>query len=101
MGIVASFRRAFAAAVSRRPGPSQRIPEAAPILSELRKVLDKWIAETNDQGAKPEAQSTLTRANRQSTGKRARRFKERGLPEDPTPEQHLEYWEKTLLKNTK
>ncbi len=76
-------------------------PEAQSILKELRGALDKWVAETRDMGATPESKTVRGEAKALARDKRARWFKARGLPENCTQEQYLEYWERTLLKDAR
>ena len=76
-------------------------PEARSTLEELRTALDQWIARTHDKGATPEPRAAFDGAKALATGKKARKFKERGLPEDCSPEQYLKYWEKQLFGGAK
>jgi N-sulfoglucosamine sulfohydrolase len=76
-------------------------PEAQPALTELRKALDEWIKKTHDMGATPEPKAVLSDADALAATKRDSRFKQRGLPENCTPQQYLEYWEKKLLKESR
>ncbi|MCD6393414.1 MAG: arylsulfatase, partial [Planctomycetes bacterium] len=66
-------------------------------LVELRTILDKWIIDTGDKGQIPEDKESLDRWRREAQQRYKRDMKQKGLPEDCTPEEHLKWWEKKLL----
>lgn len=69
-------------------------PAFAERLTTLRKELNAWIARTNDQGRRPEADEAA--AVEASIQWFIGRMKKRGLSRDIQPEDYLRWWERKL-----
>ncbi len=66
-------------------------------LVELRAILEKWIIETGDKGQIAEDKKSVDQWQREAKQRYKRDMKQKGLPADCTPEEHLKWWEKKLL----
>jgi uncharacterized sulfatase len=73
-------------------------PKYAGVLNDLKKRLDRWIAETDDKGRYPESEAVLKKVQEEKILKHARKMNELGLSPDVLAEEHVKWWEKRLLK---
>ena len=71
-------------------------PSYSDILDELRRRLQRWIEETGDLGERPEPAEEVEFWRKRMAERNAQWMKAKGLPPNPTPEQHLQYWESHL-----
>ena len=71
-------------------------PRYQDVLRELRGALERWMEETNDQGALPEDPEVLEYWRREAEERFERRMRERGLSPDVSPEEYLRWWEGRL-----
>lgn len=67
------------------------------LLEKMRGQLDRWMAETGDQGALPEPVSVTDHWMAEARERYARTMADRGLTPDATPAEHVAWWEKRLL----
>ena len=63
----------------------------------MREALDTWIKDTGDRGEVPESQEEKEHWDKQMASQYKKWMEAKGLTEESTPLQHLEYWKKRLL----
>ncbi len=65
-------------------------------LKQLRGVLDKWIAQTRDQGHIMEDEQTIRASDPARIERYENQMRERGLHPDVSDEEYLKWWQKKL-----
>jgi len=75
-------------------------PQYRDKLTEMRNALKTWIIETGDKGEIPEPQEEIEYWQNRQKEKHGKFLQERGLTNYSTPEEHLNYWYKSLELKT-
>ncbi len=72
-------------------------PDHEAVLKDLRRWLDRWIVETDDQGRVPEPREIREHWDREAVERYARAMADRGLSAGVSDGEYLHWWEKHLL----
>ena len=68
------------------------------ILMECRLQLENWIIETGDLGEDPETPEEIEYWKKRMAERNEQWMRNKGLSVDVSPEEHLEYWIKNMLR---
>jgi N-sulfoglucosamine sulfohydrolase len=72
-------------------------PAYQELLSEFSQDMDNWILTTRDQGRFIEEEDVLEDVRKMMSDYHRRNMERKSLPLDAGPEEHVKYWERTLL----
>jgi len=81
----------------KNPRKEADYPESSSEIIKMRETLDTWIKETGDKGEVPKLQEEKEYWDQQMSLQLKKWMEAKGLTEESTPLQHLEYWKKRLF----
>lgn len=71
-------------------------PQYAGTVLKYRQLLEEWMEATGDRGSEPEPDELLQEMQQQAHEQWKTRMKARGLPENCSPDQLIDWWEQAL-----